>query len=212
MTRLLTRRVRFDERSRAHGVRELVAGKQPRSYTWSCSTWLDQGQEGACTGFATAHDIAARPINRSVGMNYTQATRIYHRARQLDEWPGEDYEGSSVLGAVQAAKEFGYFGSYKWAFGVDDLVMAIGYVGPAILGINWYDGMSEPDDKGVIRVSGALSGGHAILCNGYSTKTRMFRLHNSWGPDWGSHGDCFISFDDMVRLLKEQGEACVPRK
>lgn len=35
---------------------------RPRSYTWSIDKNLDQRAEGACVGFAFAHDLAARPV------------------------------------------------------------------------------------------------------------------------------------------------------
>lgn len=210
VTRVFDRRVRFDERSRNYPVRALIAADaRPRSYTWRCEKWLDQGREGACTGFALAHEAAGRPVVVA-GITNITAQDVYHRARELDEWPGEDYEGSSVLGAMKAGMERGWYKEYRWAFGEADLALAIGHCGPAVLGINWYEGMLTPDLFGKIRVSGAVAGGHAILCNGYNARRREYRLHNSWGEDWGQRGECIIGADDMARLLREQGEACIP--
>jgi hypothetical protein len=211
MERTLDRRVSFDERSRNYPIRALIAPKVPRSYTWRCKVNLDQGTEGACTGFSVTHEAAARPVEILSVTNAT-ALEVYHRARQLDEWPGEDYEGSSVLGAMKAGKERGWYDEYRWAFGEEDLALAVSYKGPSVLGINWYEGMFAPDAEGYVHVSGRLAGGHAILCNGYHARTRTYRLHNSWGPAWGVGGDCFISADDLSRLLHEQGEACIPVK
>jgi hypothetical protein len=136
--------------------------------------------------------------------------RIYHEARKLDPWPGEDYEGTSVLAGAKAAKNLGAFLEYRWAFGLDDLRLALGHSGPAVLGINWYEGMEETDDNGFIHVAGQVLGGHAICCYGVNQKGRYFLLQNSWGPNWGVLGVCKISFDDMNRLLREDGEACIP--
>lgn len=202
----LDRLVKFDERSRNFPIRTILGGK-PRSYTWRCPVWLDQGREGACTGFSVAHEIAARPSVSAVDASLAQ--RLYRRAQQIDEWPGEAYEGSSVLAAMKAATEEGYFSQYRWAFGIDDLIMAVGS-GPAVLGINWYEGMFDVDSSGWIHVDGEVAGGHAILCHGVSLKGRCFKLHNSWGRSWGVDGECKISFEDTERLLNEQGEACVP--
>lgn len=203
----LDRLPEFDEASRRFGVRELLPQAPPRSYTWACKTWLDQGQEGACTGFSWGHLAAARPRPRA--MDNAGAEAIYHRARQLDQYPGEDYEGSSVLGAAKACVDFGYITSYHWAFSVDELAHAVGYVGPAVLGINWYAGMAQTNDAGFVEATGALLGGHAILCNGVDVKRRSFRLHNSWGPQWGVAGECLVSYADIDRLLHEQGEAAI---
>jgi hypothetical protein len=79
-----------------------------------------------------------------------------------------------------------------------------------ILGVDWFNNMVDPDENGIIRASGYVLGGHAILANGVNVKKKLVRLHNSWGPDWGLNGDCFISFDDLAKLLRRNGEACVP--
>jgi len=210
MNRKFGRFVQFDERSRNFSIGKLLPYPiQKRSYTWNSYTVLDQGYEGSCTGHAVAHEAAARP---KVIKNITHeiAFDIYRRAQKIDEWPGEDYEGSSVLAAIKIGKENGWYGEYRWAFSEDDLALAIGYKGPAVLGINWYDGMCTPDSDGIIKATGDLYGGHAILCNGYNVKKQLYRLLNSWGPDWGIKGSCFISVSDMKRLLREQGEACIP--
>lgn len=210
MDRTFDRLVKFDAKSKAYPIRELItAGLPLRSYTWRCNTWLDQGSEGACTGFAVTQEAAARPC---VVPNLTNkiARQVYNRAKQLDEWPGEDYEGSSVLGAIKAGTERCWYREYRWAFGEEDLAMAIGYKGPAVLGINWYEGMMEPDGNGFIYPTGQVLGGHAILCNGFNKKLGRYTLHNSWGEGWGRYGECFITRIDMNRLLREQGEACIP--
>lgn len=60
---------------------------------------LNQGNEGACTGFALAgvinHQLAKNGIRRQVSPRM-----LYDMARKYDEWPGEDYEGSSARGAM----------------------------------------------------------------------------------------------------------------
>jgi hypothetical protein len=60
---------------------------------------LDQGQEGACTGYGLAtvinFHLAAQGIDRQVSPRM-----LYEMARKYDEWPGADYEGSSARGAM----------------------------------------------------------------------------------------------------------------
>ena len=92
------RLVEFDERSRKFPIRALIPKEvKPRSYTWRCSTCLDQGSLPACVGFAVSHEAAARPVEVP-GITNDIARQIYYRAQKLDDIPGEDYEGSSVLG------------------------------------------------------------------------------------------------------------------
>lgn len=222
----LGRVVQFDPRSRNYPVRALLTPVQLaklRSYTWSIGETLDQGQEGSCVGHGIAHEIAARPVVGSA--DHTKALEIYHQAQTLDEWPGESYEGTSVLAGMKAATAMGYYDEYRWAFGLEDLVSAVGYRGPAVLGINWYSAMFSPDADGFIHVGGTVAGGHCILMRGIKIRwaSRVHSgidgvdldasyalLHNSWGPGWGDNGDAKLSLRDLSRLLGEGGEAAIP--
>ncbi len=212
MERTFGRLIEFDERSRDYPIRALLAATaKQRSYTWKCNVWLDQGMTPACTGFSVCQEAAARPV-AVANITDLMAVQVYHRAQELDLWPGEDYDGSSVLGAMKAAVERGWYSEYRWAFSEMDLRMAIGFKGPAVLGVNWYTGMLEPWSNGIIQATGIVEGCHAILCNGVNIKKGLYRLHNSWGRSWGKDGECFISFADMEKLLAQQGEACIPVK
>lgn len=199
----------FDPKSRNYPIRSLVGEKPLRSYTWSVGVFLDQDDTPACTGFAGAAELAARPqVVPGVADDWGQ--RFYQRARQLDQWPGEDYDGSSVLGVVKALQEDGWYSGYRWAFGERDLALAVGYAGPAIIGINWYEGMFWPDNQGFLRPTGAIAGGHAILVNKINLPGDYYQVHNSWGRGWGVNGTAKISRQDMTRLLAEDGEAAFP--
>lgn len=181
---------------------------KPRSYTWRLNIGLDQGQTSACTGFATAHEIAARPVPAYA--DAVLAMRLYQLAQKNDQWPGENYAGSSVLGAMKAAADLGYYHEYRWAFGPDDAILALGYHGPVVLGINWYDTMFEADLEGTLHVGGAVAGGHAILANRIDVRHSRVWLANSWGPGWGLNGGAWLAFADLYRLLHEDGECAVP--
>lgn len=214
----LARIVQFDERSRQYPVRATIgATKKPRSYTWRCGQHLDQGDEGACVGFSLTHELIARPAEvRGLDAKFARE-QVYWEAQKLDEWAGgsypgasPQYEGTSVLAGMKVLRKLGYIEEYRWAFGLDDLVMAVGYSGPAVLGVSWYEGMFAPWSCGHLHVQGQWMGGHAILCKGVSVKDQTFTLHNSWGTGWGDGGDAKISWSEMARLLHEQGEAVIP--
>jgi hypothetical protein len=213
----LARLVHFDKRSRKFPIRKTIAAKKPRSYSWSCGKHLNQGSEGACVGFSCTHELVARPsVVKSVTEKFARE-QVYWEAQKIDPWEGGSYpgakpryEGTAVLAGVKILQQLGYIKEYRWAFGLDDLVMAVGYKGPAILGLNWYESMFEPHTCGYLHVSGEVAGGHAILCKAVNVPERYFVLHNSWGPAWGRDGDARISWDEMDRLLHEEGEAVVP--
>ncbi|MBD2059008.1 C1 family peptidase [Oculatella sp. FACHB-28] len=41
-------------------------------------------------------------------------------------------------------------------------------------------------------------GWHAMLCVGYSDKDQMFIVRNSWGPEWGDRGYCYIPYRYII--------------
>lgn len=204
----------FDEQSRAFPARALLTAeqeKEPRSYEWPLDLRLDQGSEGACTGFGVTHEAAAEPFPVP-GLTNEVARDVYHRAQKIDEWPGEDYSGSSVLAATKIGVENGWYSEYRWAFGIADLVLALSWLGPAVLGIPWYEGMEDTDNLAHVHVAGEVRGGHAIVANAIDLDNfgGRVKLTNSWGAGWGWYGTCWITLDDLDRLLHEQGEACIP--
>ena len=214
----LTRIVQFDDKSRDYPIRALISDEAtPRSYTWRCDAWLDQGMEGACVGFSLSHELIARPSVVQVDGTFARE-KVYWEAQKKDPWAGGAYpgaspfyEGTSVLAGVEVLRKMGYIQEYRWAFGLEDLVMAVGHKGPAVLGVPWYDTMFEPHGCGYLHIgNGTAAGGHAILCKGVNVKKEYFTLHNSWGKSWGNNGSCKISWADMDRLLNEQGEAVIP--
>ncbi len=68
---------------------------------------LDQGQEGACTGFALAAAINLLNVQRLRQPNPPPLPRevsprmLYEMAKLHDEWLGENYSGSSLRGAMK---------------------------------------------------------------------------------------------------------------
>ena len=204
----------FDERSRNFPLTAVLKTGIKRNRVWRCTENYNQGQEGACVGFAIAHELAATPVE-VLGLTFDYIVKsIYHEAQKTDPWPGGSYpgaipkyEGTSVLAGVKIAQGLGYFNSYRWAFGLNDLLLGLSSAGPAVLGIKWYSNMTNPDVNGFIKPTGQLQGGHAILARGVNWNDKYVILHNSWGRQWGKDGTCYITFDDLDKLLKDNGEA-----
>lgn len=241
----LDRIPQFDDQSHQYRLRSLVLGvtpleqRKPRSFTWAVDHWLDQGSEGRCVEFCVCHDLLARPLR--VRLEFVEqilaGKLIYWPAQEEDEWPGgsypeadPQYEGTSVLAGVKIAARLGFYGEYRWAMSLLEALLGLGFVGPLILGINWYEGMFDVDDDGWIHVEGDIAGGHAILAPalrlvwqsrpptgmwgkellGYLDLDRSYlTLHNSWGPGWGVNGRAKLSLRDFDRVRREYGEVCI---
>lgn len=81
---------------------------------------LNQGKEGACTGFALAAVINYHLCANS-RCNVADVTKVgasprmlYEMARRYDEWPGENYEGSSARGTMKGWSAHGVATRATW--------------------------------------------------------------------------------------------------
>lgn len=178
---------------------------------WPPSTlwWGDQGETSQCVGYSFAHWLTDGPVTHGLAAPVVKPIDIYAEAQKIDEWPGENYDGTSVRAGVKTLQNKGYVTSYYWAFDIDTLVYALLELGPVVVGTNWFNNMFYPAQNGMIKVGGALAGGHAYMINGVNTTKKLFRIKNSWGKEWGIGGMAYISFADMARLIAQQGEVCI---
>lgn len=227
----LGRIYRDDRRNAQYPVRTALpadADLRDRSWMLLRSEFLDQGQTPECVGYSAAHDLSAEPVKLRY-IDGSWAHQIYLEARFDDEWEGEDYDGSSVLGGSRALSKLGFRGEYRWAGegGSDmlgDVLLALAHIGPVVLGTDWLDNMFEIR-AGVLDVSGPVAGGHAYLARWVAiSKSQQSRRGveprseplvggpNSWGLGWGNRGEWQMWASDLARLLNgvaSPGEARV---
>jgi hypothetical protein len=83
---------------------------------------LDQGQEGACTGFglATVTNYLLRRRKIVPDPKPVSPRMLYQMAKRYDEWPGEHYSGSSARGAMKGWHKHGVCGEECWPYDVHD--------------------------------------------------------------------------------------------
>lgn len=89
---------------------------------------LNQGNEGACTGFGLAcvtnylywlrHLQAQGQAPRAKPPELVSPRMFYELAKLYDEWPGQDYEGSSCRGALKGWHKHGVCSSTLWPYPV----------------------------------------------------------------------------------------------
>ncbi|MER5302137.1 hypothetical protein ABT039_22140 [Streptomyces lasiicapitis] len=150
------------------------------------------------------------------------AIRLYAEATALDEyvpyvWPPAD-SGSSGLGIARALRARGLIGSYTHALDADTVAAAL-QNGSLLLGMPWFSAWFTPPATGFVdtvpywRTSG-ITGGHEVCAIGLEDVAQdgagrviphrtVLRLRNSWGPDWGQHGDFFMRLSTYVALRSQ---------
>ena len=189
---------------------------------------LDQGREGACTGFglATVANYLLSGRGKRPVADEVSAWMLYSMAKRYDEWPGETYSGSSARGAVKGWHKHGVCALRLWkdsgATGdVTDEIAADAINRPlgAYFRVNHKDlvGMHAAlTEVGVLYATATVHEGWQRVRTGdmdiaYSEKPvgghafaivgydrQGFWIQNSWGPDWGSGGLVRLSYSDWL--------------
>jgi C1A family cysteine protease len=140
---------------------------------------------------------------------------LYREAQSIDEWPGEDYDGTSVRAGAKALQRQGFITGYSWAYDVGTIFSHIIEKGPMVVGTVWTEDMFAADRHGYIWPTGNEVGGHAYLLIGANLErenpdgsTGAFRIVNSWGENWEDGGRAWITSGSMQILMEHFGEAC----
>jgi hypothetical protein len=210
---------RHDARSLAFGVRDHLGAAPLQDVTLPIGPVLDQGQEGECVGCGVvdATNVLRRLTGRADMLKVDAAAALYHRAQQIDDVPGENYAGTSVLAGMRAGVEAGYFTSYLWAFGTRDIASALAHGRPVVVGVPWPSGMYDTGPGGLVQVGGDDRGeGHCLtvfslrMTGPQGQPGPWFGWLNSWGKSYGADGVGWVHHRDLAGLLHGFGEAAVP--
>ena len=189
---------------------------------------LDQGEEGACTGFGLATVAHYLLLTRKDSRDPAPISpfMFYDMARRYDEWAGEDYEGSSCRGAIKGWYKHGVCKQALWssssnkikALSEDVVTDAAARPLGAYFRVNHKDLVamhSAITEAGVLYASATVhTGWEKVKSNG---KVRLettplgghafaivaydqegFWIQNSWGGDWGHEGFCHITYQDWL--------------
>jgi len=190
---------------------------------------LDQKSEGSCTGFAVAAVI--NQLNQQADRDVVVSPRmLYEMARRNDEWPGEEYDGSSLRGAINGWKNMGVCKEELWPYRIDtnkgsftiemakdarnntigayyrlkpvisDFHAALNETGVIAVSAKVHKGWNDPKN-GIIELHEDKSGGHAFVIVGYNDKG--FWIQNSWGKSWGDNGVALWSYEDWVKNVMD---------
>ena len=192
---------------------------------------LDQGTEGACTGFGLAAVI--NHLNALRGSPVRVSARmLYEMAKKFDAWPGEEYSGSSCRGAIKGWYSMGVCREETWPYeandadrhlsvarakdarantigayyrvrpNIVDMHVALNEVGAVYASAHVHGGWRQRAVKnGVIKQQKKRIGGHAFAIVGYDATG--FFVQNSWGPAWGNNGIAHWSYEDWLDNVRD---------
>ncbi len=78
--------------------------------------------------------------------------------------------------------------------------------GPLIIGVNWATEWMNPGPNGELAAGKSIDGGHCVAVVGYNDafacadgSKGAFKIRNSWGPNWGIGGDCWMPYSFAER-------------
>lgn len=190
---------------------------------------LDQGAEGACTGFALAavanHLLRTRKVYPDDVP--VSARMFYEMARRHDEWPGDDYAGSSARGAVKGWHKSGVCSEKIWPYvpGQTSTRLTTARIREARQRpLGAYFRVNHRDlvalhaalaETGILMATAMVHGGWdtvggsgVIRWTGEALGGHAFAIvgydreglwiQNSWGPGWGRGGFGRLSYDDWL--------------
>lgn len=190
---------------------------------------LDQGTEGACTGFGLAtvahHLLRSRRVDPD---DIPVSPRMfYEMARRYDEWPGETYAGSSARGAMKGWHKHGVCAEELWPYMPDDpgsltaerAHEAVRRPLGAYYRVNHQDIVAMHSALAEVEILYATARVHEgwrrvgsdgliepseTLIGGHAFAIVAFDasgfwIQNSWGPDWGFEGFALLTYEDWLR-------------
>lgn len=184
---------------------------------------LDQGNVGACTGFAVAGALNTGGLTvpgRRMGDG--DGLALYERATQTDPFDGAyppDDTGSDGLDAAKAAGERGWLSGYDWAFGIEHAIDAL-VLRAVITGVPWLESFDEPDGRGRIGLGGEERGGHEFCVRGWHEPSQEALCLQSWSLAWPAEGHQVPGFPGhfvmpkavWAALLERQGDVTQLRR
>jgi hypothetical protein len=186
---------------------------------------LNQGQEGACVGFSIAAAVNRLRRRRDPAAPLVSSRMLYEMARKFDEWPGEDYSGSSIRGGIRGfwhngvclgeswpydesdkhgdlssdrslqARDIALGAYYRLRRELTDYHSALNETGIICATAHVHDGWMDAGEGRITR-TGERTGGHAFAIVGYDS--HGFWIQNSWGVEWGNSGFAHWTYDDWA--------------
>ncbi len=199
-----------DERFRLRATPGFAELPAPRTHYWPLwSRQIDQGNTGTCVGHGVKHLLMAGPVAHR--KPEPTPFQLYDWAIANDEWAENDRDtarlfGTSVRAGLQAARHYGLIGWFGWARTLDEALRWLAWRGPLVIGVDWTEGMMQPDRERIIRATGAVVGGHCVALLGLNTSRGLVYGINSWA----TFGRFWLPAEEFDGLMRRNGDVATP--
>jgi Papain family cysteine protease len=183
---------------------------------------LNQGQTPHCVAYTSTSSknrqerietgvfkFGATEIEYAPGEN-PAAEWLYAECKKIDGIPNED--GTYARAALTVLSKKGLpaadgksykIGAYSRCTSVNQIMEAVQYHGPVLLGMAVDTGWYKPVNGRIPAPNQDVIGGHEILVVGYRDKTTLpvenqgLWIKNSWGSSWGAKGYARLPFSHL---------------
>ena len=183
-----------------------MGGGRPFKKMWGRASTMDQGQTSQCVWFTWAAFVMSEPRRRTVDLSL--AADMYYEMQRNDGIPGTepDYFGTTLEAGHLVFKRRGFvLPTPVVATTVPQILECLRARGPVAMGTEWRFGMTRPNNRGRVSISGENLGGHAWLAIGANTADELVYGLNSHGSRYGVAGVFTITFSDLSALLRAGG-------
>lgn len=178
---------------------------------------LDQKSEGACTGFGLAAAINfllwRRSQHKMKEKDRVSQRMLYHLAKFYDEWPGEDYQGSSCRGALKGWHRHGVCRNSLWPYKDKEFVRPLaGWDSDALcrpLGVYYrVDRQSVVDlqaaifDSGAVYVSANVHAGWEVKPYKGAIKHKTLPVIEASVAGYGGHAFALVGYNEIGFIVQ----------
>ena len=193
---------------------------------------LNQGREGACTGFGLAAVINRLLVERGEP-RAVSPRMLYEMAKKFDRWEGESYSGSSCRGAIRGWHNMGVCsdelapyeaGDDDWHLTIEQatdarkttlgayyrITKVLSHYHAALneVGVLYASARVHAGWKQSSIVDGEIPADHRSPLGGHAFAivgydATGFYVQNSWGTSWGDNGVARWRYEDWLENVRD---------
>ncbi len=190
----------------------------------------DTGEYGSTVGFSVMYAIRAALFAEKRNSQPISAWGIYETAKRFDEYAGNDYDGTSIMGALKGAAKVGVYSEADWPYAsgnaprlnakplfkikrytkcvtLPEILAALRAGKVVIAAVSITSEFDNPGDRGLVVLKlpdrDDFLGLKTVSIVGYDSKSAELTFANDWSEKWGDRGFGRIKDSDLTAIIKD---------